>query len=241
MGHINKHTHLVHPLHALLAEHGQATVVILLHAITQSVALRIGHAQLTDAQTVEDIDAIHFIFNGSCALNARHPGDLASLLGSKNVINRLALDQKILMSKVAQPHSQIMNNVDPLPAAGTGDDIHTVHHIVEDAVNIGIGQCFITADSAALPHGIINVVNAGHILWVKCRVIVKADVRMLLQDLLHHGFLIRLQLYNMASGPVPLCPFDLWIVLALFQIFISLITLVSRFLYKVHQFKHLSS
>ena len=27
----------------------------------------------------------------------------------------------------------------------------------------------------------------------------------------------------------------------LFQIFISLITLISRFLYKVHQFKHLSS
>ena len=46
------------------------------------------------------------------------------------------MDNKILMSQIAQPHTQIVNDVDPLPAAGTGDDIHTVQLVIEFAVDI---------------------------------------------------------------------------------------------------------
>ena len=43
---------------------------------------------------------------------------------------------KILMSHIAQPHTQIVNDVDPLPAAGTGDDIHTVQLVIEYTIDI---------------------------------------------------------------------------------------------------------
>ena len=52
VGHINEHAHLVHPLHAPLAEHGQATVIELLAAVAQSIAFRVGDAQLADTQAI---------------------------------------------------------------------------------------------------------------------------------------------------------------------------------------------
>ena len=136
VGYVNEHTHLVHSLYALLAEHGQAAVMDLLAAVAQRIAFGIGHTQLADAQAVENIDAVYLVFNRSGSLHHKYHGDLSGLLGGKNVIHGLTMDNKILMSQIAQPHTQIVNDVDPLPAAGTGDDIHTVQLVIEYAVDI---------------------------------------------------------------------------------------------------------
>lgn len=65
VGYVNEHTHLVHSLYALFAEHGQAAVMDLLAAVAQRIAFGIGHTQLADAQAVENIDAVYLVSIGA--------------------------------------------------------------------------------------------------------------------------------------------------------------------------------
>ena len=79
MRHIDQHTDLIHPFHALPAEHGQPAVVIFLASIAQSIALGIGNTHLTDSKAVQDINTVQFVFDGACTLNDKYDCNLTGL------------------------------------------------------------------------------------------------------------------------------------------------------------------
>ena len=206
VGHINKHTHFVHLLHTLLAEHGQPAVVVLLAAAPQCIALGISHAQLADAQAIQDVNAVHLVFNGSSSLDHKHHGDLALFFCGKDIVHGFTMDNKILMGQVTQPHPQIMNDVDPLPTVRTGNNVGAVHHIIEDTVDVGIGQRLISAAITASPHGVKQRFTGGHIPCGKVRMIVEADVGRPFQQFPAPDLFFRIQGQDVSAGPVPVRP-----------------------------------
>ena len=144
------------------------------------------------------------------------------------------MDNKILMSQIAQPHTQIMNDVDPLPAAGTGDDIHTVQLVIEYAVDIRIGQCFISGHLPAVAHHIVDILLAGNVLREQSRMIMDADIGIFCQQLRNTSLLLRFQLYYMAAGPVPVGPLKFGEILSLLQILICFVAFIGRLHFVLH-------
>ena len=138
------------------------------------------------------------------------------------------------MGDIAQAHTKVVDDVDPLPAAGAGDDIHAVEHVVEYAVDVGPGQGLIAAHGSALAHGVINVVQGAHVLGVECGVVVKADVGVLGENFGGHGLLFRVKLHHMTTCPVPLSPLEVLVILAGLQVIVGGIALVGRLLLEFH-------
>ena len=235
VGHVDQHAHLVHALHALLAELRQSPVVVFPAAAAQGVALGVGHAHLPDAQAVEDVDAVDLVLDGRGALNDGHPGDLPGLLRLEDVLHALAVHQEILVVDVAQAHAQIVHDVDPLPSRLAGDDVRAVHHVVEDAVQMGIGQRLVAAAVAAGAHGVKQRFAGGHVPGGEIRMVVQADVGMLPQQPLHPGLLGRVQLDYMPARPVPVRPVDDLVVHAGLQIGEGLIGAIAPLVFHLHR------
>ena len=145
------------------------------------------------------------------------------------------MDNEILMSQIAQPHTQIVNDVDPLPAAGTGDDIHTVQLVIEYAVDIRIGQCFISGHFPAVAHHIVDILLAGNVLREQSRVIMDADIGIFCQQFSNTGLLLRFQFYYMAAGPIPFSPLKFGVILPFLQILLCFVAFIGRLHFVLHR------